>query len=326
MDRKEIISFLGEEWDRTIGLIRSSVRSDIGLLDSTNAEILEHSGKLLRPMLSLLTAKAFCEGRLPEDSIRFAAASELLHNATLLHDDVADASSTRRGYPTVGSLLGSTASVLVGDFWLVKAMDNILSADRNFAEVTGIFSKTLTDLAEGEMLQLEKSFGGDSSEADYLKIIFNKTASVFEAACLSAAISVGASDKMREAVREYAVNLGLAFQIKDDILDYEGGDIGKPAGMDLKERKITLPLLGALGKVSEEREKLVRKMVCEIPSHPEYCDEILDFVNENGGLEYARAELVEYASKAVEAIGKLPASKAADCLRSVADFFVIREK
>jgi len=325
MDRKAVLAYLGEDWDRTMERIDSSLKSDISLLNKINESLLEHSGKMLRPMLSLLTAKAFCEGPLPEDSIRFAAASELLHNATLLHDDVADQSDMRRGQPTVNRMFGGTASVLVGDFWLVKAVDNILSADKNASDVIRIFAKTLTDLAEGEMLQMQKAVGGDTSEADYIRIIYSKTASLFEAACTSAAISAGTDGSMLAAVREYAINLGLAFQIKDDILDYAGDDIGKPVGVDLKEQKITIPLLGALHNVSDEHDRQVRRMVCEIPAHPENCERIHAFVLENGGLEYARTKLGEFVSRAEKALGQLPDGAATAYLGDVAEYFIDRK-
>ena len=146
---EEIRAFLGEDWTRTQDLIRSSLETEIGLLNSTNQAILSHQGKQLRPLISLLVARACAGGRITEDTVLFAASAELLHNATLLHDDVADSSSERRGVPTVMSLLGGPAAVLIGDFWLVKSMDNIMSSRTHSEEVTKIFSKTLADLAEG---------------------------------------------------------------------------------------------------------------------------------------------------------------------------------
>ena len=142
----------------------------------------------------------------------------------------------------MASLLDPSHSVLVGDYWLVKAVNLVLDADRNVLEVVRLFAETLSFLAEGEMFQLQKASSADTTEDDYLRIIHDKTGSLFETACLSAAISVGASPEARLAAGEYARNLGLAFQIKDDILDYTGGDIGKPVGVDIREGKITLPL------------------------------------------------------------------------------------
>lgn len=326
MDRHSILEYLGSEWSRTEELISSSLSSDIKLLDDTNRSILEHSGKKLRPMMSLLMAKACSDRALPEDSIRFAAAAELLHNATLLHDDVADRSETRRGVPTVASLLGDTPSVLVGDFWLVKAVEAVLSAEHHGDDVTKLFSRTLCDLAEGEMLQLQKAASGDTSEDDYFRIIYSKTASLFVAGCVAAAISVDAPDEMKTAAREYAVSLGLAYQVKDDIMDYEGGNIGKPTGVDLKEQKITLPLLGALQSADEQTDRRIRAMVCGIPDHPGNVDAVVDFVKSRDGIAYAEKKLSELCSKAAEALSVLPDSPAKEYLIELARYTGERKK
>ena len=326
MTLEEVKTFLGKDWTDTDSLIRSSLKSDIELLDSTNTAILSHSGKQLRPLISLLVARACSGGVANEDSIRFAAASELLHNATLLHDDVADRSSERRGFPTVMSLLGGSASVLIGDYWLVKAMENILSSSAHGSEVIRIFSKTLSSLAEGEMLQLQKASSGDTNEDDYMRIIYSKTASLFESASVAAAISVNAVQDNVEAVRSYAVSLGIAFQIKDDIFDYsDGQDIGKPVGIDLEEQKITLPLLGALKSVREEEAASVRKKVVDIQEHSEYKNEIREFVRSKKGVEYAISVLEEYVAKAISALSTLPNSKEKEYLVKIAGFTAYRK-
>lgn len=327
MTLDEIKEFLGQDWKDTDALIRSSLESDISLLNATNKAILDHSGKQLRPIVSLLVARACGGGRVNADSVRYAAAAELLHNATLLHDDVADSSCERRGAPTVMAILGGPASVLLGDFWLVKALENILASSANCNEVIRIFAGTLSSLAEGEMLQLQKASSGDTVEEDYYRIIYSKTASLFEAAFVSAAISVNAPADWIEAVRDYAVSLGIAFQIKDDIFDYsDGKKIGKPVGIDLEEQKITLPLLGALAAASPERAKQIRGMVLDILEHPEYKEEIVGFVKEGKGIEYAVSRLEDYVSKAVDALAVLPDSKEKDYLVKIAGFTAYRDK
>lgn len=327
MTLDEIKDFLGQDWKDTDALIRSSLESDISLLNATNKAILDHSGKQLRPIVSLLVARACGGGRVNADSVRYAAAAELLHNATLLHDDVADSSCERRGAPTVMAILGGPASVLLGDFWLVKALENILASSANCNEVIRIFAGTLSSLAEGEMLQLQKASLGDTVEEDYYRIIYSKTASLFEAAFVSAAISVNAPADWIEAVRDYAVSLGIAFQIKDDIFDYsDGKKIGKPVGIDLEEQKITLPLLGALAAASPERAKQIRGMVLDILEHPEYKEEIVGFVKEGKGIEYAVSRLEDYVSKAVDALAVLPDSKEKDYLVKIAGFTAYRDK
>lgn len=300
--------------------MRDYLRSDIDLLNSTNDSIMSHKGKMLRPMLSLLMARAVAGGSATGDSIRFAAATEMLHNSTLLHDDVVDGSTERRGHPTISSILGSTGSVLVGDYWLVRAVKIILEASDKGGEVVRLFAKTLGDLAEGEMLQMQKAAVGDTSQDDYIRIIYSKTASLFETACVSAVISVGGEERFVEAAREYGICLGLAFQIKDDILDYDGADLGKPTGVDIREQKITLPLLGALNNVDDERNRLVRKMVCDIYEHPEYVSRIVELVHDCGGIAYAEAKLAEFVDKAKAAIAVLPGSREKTMLEELAEY------
>ena len=336
MDIKSIREYMGADWTAVQERIGSALHSDINLLNATNESILSHSGKQMRPLLSLIMARACSGGREASDAtVRYAAASELLHNATLLHDDVADDSDQRRGVPTIMSLMGPAVSVLVGDYWLVKAVELVLDAsdgdmrvirlflgtDETDTVVMRVFSKTLSDLAEGEMLQLQKAQSCDTDFQDYLRIIYNKTASLFEAACSSAAISVAASDTMAKAAVDYARSLGIAFQIKDDILDYAGTDaVGKPLGADILEQKITMPLLGALGAVDVQKAEQVRKMISEIQEHPEYRDEIVRFVKENDGVGYAVARLNDYVDMAVKALEPMPASKAKDSLVELAHF------
>ena len=327
MDISIIRERLEPDWSKVSDRIRSILGSDIELLNATNMSILSHSGKQMRPMLALLMARACSGGMVTEASIRYAAASELLHNATLLHDDVADDSEQRRGVPTIMSLMGPSVSVLVGDYWLVKAMELILGDADTDTRVIKIFSKTLSDLAEGEMLQLQKAQKGDTDQNDYLRIIYNKTASLFEAACVSAAVSVGASEQFEKAAKDYAVALGLAFQIKDDILDYDGSEaVGKPLGVDILEQKITMPLLGAMSNVSEEEEGRIRGLVSDIVGHPEHRDEIVNFVKSNGGLEYAVRELDRYVDDAVKALDVIPDSYEKECLVALAYFTGKRNK
>lgn len=327
MDIRLIKEYLGDGWTAVNESILSALRSDIVLLNSTNASILSSSGKQLRPVLALLMARACSGHEISEATVRYAAASELLHNATLLHDDVADGSDQRRGVPTIRSLMGPSVSVLVGDYWLVKAMELILCGSVHDTQAIRIFSKTLSDLAEGEMLQLQKARSGDTDESDYLRIIYSKTASLFEAACVTAALSVDASPEYMQAAKDYAVALGLAFQIKDDILDYDGTDsVGKPLGVDILEQKITMPLLGALRNVAPEIQEEVRSKVKDIVGKPELRDEIVEFVRDNGGIDYAVARLNDYVYAAVEALKVLPESMEKDCLVKLAHYTAFRDK
>ena len=316
MSREEIIRFLGEDWDRTQALICSRLHSDVGLLEQTNVQVLSNTGKMLRPMVALLMARAV--GTPNDDSICYAAASELLHNATLIHDDVADGSEERRGKPTVSALLGAGTAVLVGDYWLARAVDLVVDTTHR-DEVIRQFARTLTDLAEGEMLQLEKAAAGDTTEADYLRFIHCTTASLFCAAAESAAVSVDAGPAQRQAAIAYGSALGIAFQIKDDILDYAGTDsLGKPVGQDLLERKITLPLLGALE--GSPREAEIRALVRDIPSQPGNCERVRRFVAERDGVGFAARRLSEWVERAVRALDAFPDSAAREYLAVIARY------
>lgn len=321
MDIKAIKEYLGQDWSMVNRHIADALKSDIDLLNMTNESILSHAGKQLRPLLAVLVARACSGGKVTEATCRYAAASELLHNATLLHDDVADGSDKRRGVPTIRSLMGPSVSVLVGDYWLVKAVEQILGEGEGDVRVIGIFARTLSYLAEGEMLQLQKAQNGDTTVEDYLRIIYDKTGSLFEAACLSAAISVNASEEYEKAARDYAFALGLAFQIKDDMLDYAGSEsVGKPLGVDILEQKITMPLLAAFASAGAAEEERVRGLVKDIVGRPENRDDVIAFVKANAGLEGARKELEKYVGQAVRALDVLPDSFEKECLVELAHF------
>ena len=319
MDIHPIKAYLAGPMKEVSALLEASLGSDIALLDATNRSLLAQGGKQLRPILSLLAAGA-CGGINP-DAVRFAAASELIHNATLLHDDVVDGATTRRGKPTVMSILSGPASVLVGDFWLVRAIRCILDAERYSERVIRLFAKTLADLAEGEMLQLQKASGGDTTREDYFRIIYFKTASLFESAVLAGAVSAEAPEEWTAALAGYARNLGLAFQIKDDIFDYTGGDgLGKPVGIDLREQKITLPLLCALDAVPAEEAAAVREMVGQISEMPDLAVRIRNFVLEQNGVGKAVAEMEKCIGEAVSCLDELPPSAEKSYLADLARF------
>ncbi len=325
MSAEEIRRFLRPGMEKVEALIRESLATDIGLLDATNMKLREHPGKMMRPALAILSAEA-CGG-VNEDTIRFAAASELLHNATLLHDDVVDGATERRGMPTVATLLSSPAAVLIGDFWLTRCMQAILDASRFSERVLRVFAATLSNLAEGELLQMEKSSMADTTQKDYLRIIYCKTASLFEASAEAAAISVEAAPEHLEAVKSYARKLGIAFQIKDDILDYlpSPGALGKPVGLDLKEQKITQPLLCAFESVPG-MESSVREMVSHLADDSAMADKVRRFVTENGGTQKAGEVMDSYICGAVESLSALPASKAKEALAELASYVAKRDR
>ena len=324
--QKEILEYLGADWDRVQNLIHGALYSDIDLLNTTNDNLLSHSGKMLRPVLTLLMAKAV-GGNANECSCRYAAATELLHNATLLHDDVADESLERRGVPTVNATLGANAAVLVGDFWLARAVEMVLASKDDHDNVVNLFSKTLVDLAEGEMLQLEKASSADTQEKDYFRIIGCKTASLFEAACESAAVSVNAPDEYRQAARAYAHAAGLAFQIKDDLFDYQKtGIIGKPKYNDIQERKLTLPVIHSLISSGFMERKAIYSLFRKKSKSSADISRIVDFVGQYGGVEYSVAKMNSLKDKAVSLLNDFPESEAKKSLILLAEYVVSRDK
>ena len=322
MEISRVQTFLSEDWKAVQDLFKGALHSDASLMNETNTYLVSNEGKMLRPLLSLLVSRA-C-GNVTDESIRVAAASELLHNATLLHDDVLDQSSSRRGAPTVMSLLGSKASVLAGDFWLVKAVETILGCRRRSKALLGMFSRTVRDLVEGEMFQMEKAESADTTGKDYLDIIYLKTASLFETVCSAAALTSGASRGIGRAVAEYGKNLGMAFQIKDDILDYDGASLGKPVGTDLREGKITLPLLESLDRVETGEQAEIRQLVREIPRQDSNVAKVAAFVKSHNGTALAAAKLQEYVQKAKESLKPLEDSQAKDWLVKLADYCAYR--
>ncbi len=321
ISRQEVIELLGSDWTTLQERIRGALASDIRLLDDINGSILSTTGKQLRPMLGLLVAGAL--GTVNSDSISYAAAGELLHNATLLHDDVVDQSATRRGKPTVSALMGPGTAVLAGDFWLSRTVGTIVGTTHQ-DQVIPFFAKTLSDLSEGELLQMEKSSTADTTEEDYCRIVYCKTASLFETVCLAAAVSVDASPELRAAAARYGAATGMAFQIRDDIFDYgDPTQIGKPTGSDLRERKITLPLLGVLRNSPDEA--FIRSLVADIPSNPSNADRVRSFVLDGGGIEYASLRLDGHISEALEALEAFPPSERKDLLAALARFNAVRQ-
>ncbi len=324
MLREEIIEFLGEDWQSLNSYIKEYLHSEIHLLQEVNDEIVTHGGKMLRPIVALLVSRLVSGASgAGDEAVRVAVATELLHNATLLHDDVADDSPTRRGNPTLSSQIGAHSAVLVGDFWLARAMQVVMSTERKGA-IAKVFSTAMTNLAEGEMLQLQKSFGEKTTREDYLRIIHCKTASLFETACEGAAITSGAGEEQLSHIKEYAVCMGIAFQIKDDILDYVGDvALGKPVGIDLKEQKITLPLLCAMEGSGREDE--IRKMIYDIHSNPQYCEQIRTFVFERQGVQKAASILEEYIQKSRHALDIFPDCQAKRYLVKIAEYNTVRK-
>lgn len=324
----EIKSFLADDWARFQTKFLEETHSSLPQLDKVNSYLTEHSGKQLRPMLTLLIARALT-GSCNENVIRCAAAVEMLHTATLLHDDVADNSPIRRGAPTVMALYSPTTSVLVGDFWLSRAIETIVEyCDKR---VILSFAHSLEMLAEGEMIQLEKAMDLLATEDDYAGIIYRKTAALFETAATSAAFSVQADDDTVEACRRYSYHLGLAFQIMDDIFDYSPElNIGKPTGQDILEKKVTLPLFGFIKNAPrrevEELFSRIRRVGGDVKDDFQLTQDAVTLVQQYKGLDYARERLEIEIAKARAALDVIADSKAKDYLLELAAHMSIRTR
>ena len=317
---KEVQQYLGKAWTDFQRCFAESLESDIPLLDKANQYLLGHGGKKLRPLFTLLIAKAL-RGDCNERVVCCAAASELLHTATLMHDDVADNAPTRRGVPTMMTVYSPTTAVLLGDYWLSKAMDLII--DHPDKRVLHIFSKCLADLASGEMLQLEKAEKADTTEDDYRRIIYCKTTSLFEACMVSAACSVEASEEEIERCRIYAWHIGQAFQMRDDMLDYSPElSIGKPTGQDILEKKITLPLFGLFEKAPRSVVREVRRRMKNPDA--ELVSDVFAWVRQYDAMSYAREKLDAEIRQAVEVLAAFPASPSRDYLEQMAGMIAIR--
>ena len=318
---------LGKDWEGYGQAIRDALYNNNNLLTKINEYIIDTAGKQLRPVLCLLSAQA--SGTVSQMTYECAAVCEIIHTATLLHDDVADNSDIRRGVPTVKAAFSPAASVLTGDYWLAKGL--YLLIEKCNTGILELFTKALHDLSVGEIIQMEKAEDLDTILEDYYRIIECKTASLFVAAVKSGAISAGAGKKDVDALAEYAYHLGVAFQMRDDIFDYSPKiDTGKLAGADIKERKITLPLLCAFSNAPQD-EKEMRKLINGIENtvtkggeitaaDKEIINRISGFVNSNNGIASAQQILEQHIANAVAAISALPESKAKERLVQLAEY------
>lgn len=322
---EKVKEFLGSDFEKYRQTLSLAISSEEPYLQAINTYVLGMRGKEIRPVLSLLAGR--CCGTLTPASFYCAAASEMLHTATLMHDDVADAASMRRGMLSVAAMFSPAAAVLTGDFWLSRSL-HLLTTYCPPA-IIECFAESVRRMSEGELLQMDKADKLDTTETDYYKIIYGKTAALFVASIKSAAMAVNANEKQTEALVGYAENLGLAFQIRDDIFDYSPDlKTGKSSGADIKERKITLPLIGALANAPQKAEGIISR-IGQIESvfaekisdkEAEIIAETTAFVRENGGIEHAQQKLEEHVRKAVDFLSVLPECEERSILASVAEY------
>ena len=322
-DKSKIEQPVAVEFKRFNDEFAASLRSETNRLQLAIDQILNASGKHIRPLLVLLAAKA-C-GQVTDNTINSAVLLELLHTATLIHDDVIDETKQRRGVPSLNAIFDNRISVLVGDYVLSTAL--IRSIQTGNLQIIGIVSNLGRDLSEGEIKQLETAEESIIDESCYMQVIRKKTAMLLSACSEIGSISAGASGEMVEKCREFGEYLGYCFQIKDDIFDYfKEANIGKPTGNDIREGKVTLPLLHALQTGRKEEVDHCLRIINEKDFTVENIDLLIDFAKANGGIEYAEQRMLEYHDKAVGVLKTLPESEARKGLLLLADYIIERRK
>lgn len=324
MDNSSLIkSPISEELEDFKKLFESTLSSPNLLLNSVIAHIRQKNGKMMRPILVLLAAKLF--GKVCPATLHAAVALELLHNASLVHDDVVDESTERRGQLSVNAIFNNKVAVLAGDYLLATALVQV-GMTRNH-DIIDIVSCLGQDLADGELLQLSNVSNLHFSEEVYFDVIRKKTAVLFAACTKAGALSVGASDEMAESARLFGEYIGLCFQIKDDIFDYsESKEIGKPTGNDMVEGKLTLPALHVLNTVKDKTAEEIAVKIKNGEATPGEIAHLIEFTKQNGGIEYASQVMYDYKEKALSLLASLPDTEVKAALAGYLDYVVEREK
>jgi len=300
-----------------------TMHSDIPLLNIILNYILRRKGKQMRPLLVFLTAKL--NGNISEPTYVAATFIELLHTASLVHDDVVDDASERRGALSINALWNSKIAVLVGDYMLSKGM--LISVEKNRFDMLEIVSEAVKSMSEGELLQLQKSRKLNITEKDYFRIILSKTAALIAACTACGAKSVTDNPDTIQLMKEFGENIGVAFQIKDDLLDYEGtGLTGKAPGNDIKEKKITLPLIYALEQPSNSKKRHILNIVRNRKKSKSEIAEVISFVSEYGGMDYAEIKMNQYRDKALAILDSYPDSEVKNSLREFVSYTTARKK
>ncbi|WP_462268214.1 polyprenyl synthetase family protein [Mucilaginibacter sp.] len=301
---------------------KASMQSSVPLLDRITHYIVKRKGKQIRPMFVFFAA-SLCGG-ITEATHRGAALVELLHTATLVHDDVVDNSYQRRGFFSINALWKNKIAVLVGDFLLAKGMD--LSLANNDFQLLRIVNEAVKQMSEGELLQIEKVRRMDVGEPVYYEVIRQKTASLIASCCASGAASAGADENAVERMRLFGEKIGIAFQIKDDMFDFGTDDVGKPLGIDIKEKKITLPLIYALNNAKSAERKRIINLVKNHNDEAAKIAEIIAFVQSAGGLQYAESQMKKYQDEAFEILNTFTAGEARTGLEQLVRYTTERNK
>ncbi len=301
-----------------------SMSSKVALLNRITHYIVNRKGKQMRPMFVFLVAKMVSNGEVSERTYRGASVIELIHTATLVHDDVVDDSNRRRGFFSVNALWKNKIAVLIGDFLLSKGL--LLSIDNNDFDLLKIISIAVREMSEGELLQIEKARKLDITEAVYYEIIRQKTATLIAACCSLGAASVKPESQHVEAMRKFGELIGMAFQIKDDLFDYGEEQIGKPTGIDIKEQKMTLPLIYVLNQASSKDKKWLINSIKNHNKDAKRVKEVIAFVKQNNGLEYAVNKMKFFQQEALQLLNTYPESEFKSALILMVNYVIDRKK
>ena len=302
----------------------AAMRSHVALLNRITYYIVNRKGKQMRPMFVFLVAKMLGKNEVNERSYRAASVIELIHTATLVHDDVVDESYQRRGFFSINALWKNKIAVLVGDYLLSKGL--LLCIDHKDFDLLEIISVAVREMSEGELLQIEKTRRLDIDETVYYEIIRQKTATLIASCCALGAASVHASEETVAQMRSFGENIGMAFQIKDDLFDYGETKIGKPTGIDIREKKMTLPLIHVLNKVSNKEKKWLTESVRHHNKDKKRVKAVIAFVKKHGGLDYATEQMHAFKDKALEQLHAFPKNEFRVALEEMVHYVIERKK
>ena len=305
------------------GRFRSSMRSEVALLDKITHYIVKRKGKQMRPMFVFLTAKMLADTN--DQTYRAATLIELLHTATLVHDDVVDDAAKRRGFFSINALWKNKVAVLVGDYLLSRGL--LLAVKHKDFHLLEITSNAVREMSEGELLQMEKARKLDITEEVYFNIIRQKTASLIASCCASGAASVSDDKELIEQMRLFGETVGIAFQIRDDLFDYgSDANIGKPTGIDIKEKKMTLPLIYALNNSDRSEKRFIINTIKNHNTDEKRVAQVINLVREKGGIEYTNNRMKEYQQKALSMLESCPDNEARKSLIDLVNFVIDRTK
>mgnify|MGYP001035835147 FL=1 len=319
---EEIMKPVKSELNEFESHFEDALKSNVPLLDKVTHYIVKRKGKQMRPLFVFLSAKML--GEINEKTYSAASLVELLHTATLVHDDVVDDANERRGFFSVNALWKNKIAVLVGDYMLSKIL--LLSLEKDNTDLLGVVARSVKEMSEGELLQIEKSRTLDITEKEYFDVIRKKTASLISTCCEAGAISVD-SDEERENMKMFGEKVGLAFQIKDDIFDYGSpNNIGKPTGIDIREQKLTLPLIYVLRNSPPKIQKELKRIIKNRNEESKMIKRATDLVIEHGGINYAFERMTQLANEAKELLMKYSESEAKSALTDLVNYTINREK